>query len=444
MSATRTLLEIARSVVAEAHRLGAAETSVSVSRSTDVSLTRRAGKLEQAQQATSLGVSLSLLVDDRFSVHATSDLRPAALDVFLERAISATRVLEPEPERRQADVALCGRGANEEQLDCFDVGWEALTAEQRRAHAERLEACVDALPTRDRVLSATVHVGDSISETVRVMSNGFEGVHRATGFGHGAEMTLSDADGRRPEGYAFYSTLHAGDLPSPEHVAAECWRRTAERLGSGPIASGRYPMLLDAPAVGRILGVLGGPLSGSELHQKRSFLLGKQGERIAAAGLTILDDPFVPRGLGSRPWDGDGLVAKPMHVLRDGVLENYYINTYYARKLGMPVTTGGRSNWVVPPGTRSVSELASGLDRAILVTGFLGGNSNGLTGDFSFGVQGVLLERGVPVKNLSEMNVSGNIADVLGRFAEGATDVWTFGGTRSPTLLFEDVSFSGT
>jgi PmbA protein len=444
MSGNVVLLDLARDVVALARRLGADEASVGVARSTEVSLTRRAGKLEQAQQATSLGVSLSLLVDDRFSAHSTSDLRPDALRAFLERAIAATRVLEPEPERRQADLSLCGRGATEEQLDAFDAGWESLTAEQRREHAERLEACVDALPNRDKVISTSVHVGDSISESVRVMSNGFEGVHRSTGFGHGAEMTLSDADGRRPEGYAFYSTLHASDLPSPEQVAAECWRRSAQRLGSSAAPSGRYPMLLDAPAVGRILGVLGGPLSGSELHQKRSFLIGKKGEQIASPKLTILDDPFIRRGLGSRPWDGDALVARPMYVIKDGVLENYYINTYYGRKLGMPVTTGGRSNWVVPAGTRGVSEIAAGLDRAILVTGFLGGNSNGLTGDFSFGVQGVLLERGVPVRNLSEMNVSGNISEVLQRFAEASTDVWTFGGLRSPTLLFEDVQFSGT
>ncbi len=438
------LLDIARKVAAEARSLGAQEVSVSVARSSESSIVRRAGKIEQATSATSLGVSLSVLVDDRYSVHASSDIRPDALTAFLVRAIEATRVLEPEVERRQPPVELCGRGASEEALDAWDASAERLGAEARRTAAEALEAAVDALPERSRVLSAAVFVGDSVNESARVMSNGFEGTHRSTGFGHGAEMTLADADGRRPEGYAYYSALYQEDLPDFEAVARECWRRSAQRLGSGPMASGRYPMLLDAPAVGRILGVLGAPLSGGELHQKRSFLIGKLGERIGNARFTLLDDPHIRRGLGSRAWDGDALIARPMPIVEAGVLSNYYINTYYGRKLGMAPTTGGRSNWVVPPGARGVAAIAEGLERAILVTGFLGGNSNAQTGDFSFGVSGVLLERGAPVKNLSEMNVSGNITDVLGNFVESADDVWTFGSCRSGTLLFDDVAFSGT
>ena len=107
-------------------------------------------------------------------------------------------------------------------------------------------------------------------------------------------------------------------------------------------------------------------------------------------------------------------------------------------------TTGGRSNWVVPPGKRARDTITGDLDRCIVVTGFLGGNSNSLTGDFSFGVQGLLLERGKVVKHLSEMNVSGNIGELLSSFAEAADDTWTWSGVRSPSLLFENVQFSGS
>lgn len=150
MSADTKLIDLARDVVAQARKLGADEASVAVGRSTEVSLTRRAGKLEQAQQATSLGVSMSLLVDDRFSVHSTSDLRPDALRVFLERAIAATRVLEPEPERRQPDIALCGRGATDAELDAFDGSWSDLTAEQRRQQAEHPRRASTRSPTAIR------------------------------------------------------------------------------------------------------------------------------------------------------------------------------------------------------------------------------------------------------------------------------------------------------
>jgi PmbA protein len=362
---------------------------------------------------------------------------------FLENAVAATRVLEPEPERRQPEIERCGRGASEIALDANDPTRASLSVDARREAALELEAAVDALPERRRAISATIYMGDSAEESARVMTNGFEDVHRGTGFGLGAEMTLSDEGGRRPEAMAWYSANHRADLPSPAAVAAETWTRASQRLGSRAVASGRYPMLLQDYAVGRILGCLGAPLSGSELHQGRSFLAGKIGQSIAAAHFSLYDEPAIPRGLGSRPYDGEGIVARPMPIIESGVLRNYYVNTYYGRKLGMAPTTGGRSNWVVPAGTRSQAEILAGLDRAIVVTGFVGGNSNGLTGDFSFGINGLLVERGEVVANLSEMNVSGNIGELLHRFVEAADRPWTWSSCRSGSLLFGDVEFSG-
>lgn len=439
-----SLIELARKTVEDARKLGAEEVTVSVSRSSELSLVRRAGKLEQATQATSRGLSLSLLVDDRFSVHSTSDLRPDAVGVFLERAIAATRVLEPEPERRQPGLALCGRGATEAELDSVDASYGALTVEARRTAAEALEAAVEALPNRKRVLSATMYVGDSSDDSVRVMSNGFEGARSSTGFGAGVEMTLEEPGGRRPEATAWYSALHRDDLPTNEFIAAEAWEKAEQRLGSKPAPSGRYPMLLENRVAGRILGVIAGPLSGSELHQQRSFLAGRLNTAIANPSLTITDVPNIRRGLASRPWDGDALVARTMPVLEAGVLKNYYISTYYARKLGVEATTGGRSNWVVGAGSRTPEAILRDVSKCIIVTGFLGGNSNGLTGDFSFGVHGLLVEHGNVVGHVGEMNVSGNIEEVLGHLVEPANDVWTWSSVRSPSLFFDEVQFSGT
>lgn len=438
------LLDLARRTAARAKELGADEVSVSVARATEVSLARRAGKLERAEQATSLGVSLSLLLDDRYSAHSTSDLRPEAMDAFLQRAIAATKVLEPEPERRQAPIEWCGRGVAEGVLDQRDPSWEALTVEQRREYAINLEAAVDALPNRAQLLSATVSCGDSIHDSARVMSNGFEDEHTATGFGAAVEITLEEPGGRRPEGMSWYGSNHRGDIPGVELLAKEAYDRAAERLGSHPIASGRYPMLLQNHCAGRVLGTMMGPLSGSELHQGRSCLAGKIGEQIASSKLSILDNPLIPRGAASRPFDGDALRAKPMPVLEAGVLRNYYISVYYARKLGVDPTTGGRSNWEVTVGTRTPQEILADLPSCIVVTGFLGGNSNGLTGDFSFGVQGLYVEHGEIKDHISEMNVSGNVLEIFHQYAESATDVWKYGATRTPSLLFDGVQFSGT
>lgn len=138
------------------------------------------------------------------------------------------------------------------------------------------------------------------------------------------------------------------------------------------------------------------------------------------------------------------MVAKPRTIIEDGVLRSYYVDVFHGRRLGMEPTTGGRTNWVLPAGERSWQDLAKAFPKAILVTGFLGGNANSTTGDFSFGIRGRLLEHGEPTKALSEMNVSGNVLTVFHKLSALADDPWAFSSVRSPTLVFEDVSFSGT
>lgn len=436
------LLDIAADVVRQAKALGAQEASASMSAGSHVTLTRRGGKVEEATEATTRRLVISLLVDDRFSSHSTSDLRPAAVNSFLSNAVDATRYLEPDPDRQQAPAELCGRGVSEEQLDQLDPSYASWTAQARAEAAIELEASLDAA-RHEKWVSSAVHVADGLSRGARVMTNGFADESEGAWFSMGAEMTLADGE-RRPEAYASYGARYRSDIPAADAIAAETLRRAEETIDSGPIESGKYPMLLLNMATGRVLGVLSGPLGGGSIHQHRSCLADMKGKAIGSSALSLIDDPAIPRGLGSAPWDGDAFLAKRREIITNGVLNDFYINMYYARKLDMPPTTGGRTNWVVPPGHRPWKDIAAGLPRAIVVTGFLGGNSNPSTGDFSFGVRGLLYEHGEPTKNLSEMNVSGNITSIFHQLAEVADDPWTWSSVRSPTLLFEDVSFSGT
>lgn len=436
------LLNLATRVVARAKALGADEVAVAVSEGTNITIQRRGGKVEQATEATTRGLTVSVLADDRWSSNATSDLRPDALEAFLARAVGSTSYLEPEPERRLAPASVCGRGATPEQLDQDDPAWQTRTAPDRSAMAEQLEQTL-----RDRhaddVISSAVYVADGRSRTVMVLSNGFADEEFDAWFAAGGEMTLDEGD-KRPESGAWYAARHLADLPSQTAIADEIVRRTRERLGAGPIASGTYPMLLPNHAAGRILGLIGGPISAGAVHQGGSCLADAIDTRLGSDLLTLIDDPTIPRGLGSRAFDGDGRVAKPFPVVEGGYLRNFYVSEYYHHKLGRPATTGGRSNWVIPPGAQSLRQLAAGLPAAIEVTGFLGGNSNGASGDFSLGIRGVLWENGSPTRSLAEMNISGNIKTLFHQLVGVANDPYTFSGVRSPGLLFDDVSFSGT
>lgn len=435
------LLQIAARVEARARALGAEEATATVSRGVQTSLIRRDGKIEQASEATSRGLVFSVLVDGRYSSHSTSDLRDDAIEAFLRQAVHATRFLEEDRDYALPEASLCGRSVSEAALEQYDPAYEARTADARAADSADIEGEIAARKP-DGTLSVAVHIGDGYSDTARVMSNGFSDVVRDAWFVSGAEMTLQDGE-RRPEASAYFATRFLADLPSHRSVAEDTVARARERIGSGPVASGAYTLVLANRAAGGLLGVLGGPLSGGALHQGRSCLAGKKGQRIGSDLLTIIDDPTVPRGLASRPWDGDGLFARPFPVVQAGVLENYYIGVYYGRKLGMPYTSAGRSNWVIPPGPTSWREAVKGIPRAIYVDGFLGGNSNPVTGDFSFGIRGMLVENGVLTRSLSEMNVSGNLKSIFERLVAVSDDPWSFGSVRSPALVLDGVQFSG-
>jgi len=437
-----SLIGMGERVVALARRLGADEVTARVSRSASTELTQRDGQLEKCQESRSLSVRASLLVDGRFSGHGTSDLRPEALESFLKQAIDATRYLEPDPHRGLPELEQMGIA--EAELDQVDSSWFDRDPQERRAHVERLEKNVSAKPTRVPLRSATAYVWDGHSEAAMVCSNGFSVQESNTSFGHGAMMTLEDKGGRLPEGYAFYSSRHADSLPVIDDVATELVSRAESRVGSGPAPSGRYPLLLENRVVGRLLRVLLGPMGGTSIYEGRSCLKDRLGTRIAAPSLSIWDDPLIPRGLGSQLTDNDGLPAARRPLLEEGVLSRFLVGVYNGRRLSMAPSTASTSNLVIEPGTRSVADISGGLERAVLVQGFLGGNTNPTTGDFSFGIHGKLLERGEPVASLSEMNVAGNLFSLLERYTEAADDVWLHGSWRTPTLLFDDIQFSGS
>ncbi|MFH1143534.1 MAG: metallopeptidase TldD-related protein, partial [Candidatus Eisenbacteria bacterium] len=207
--------------------------------------------------------------------------------------------------------------------------------------------------------------------------------------------------------------------------------------------SGRYPCVIENLVVGRAMGGLMGALSGGAIQQQRSFLADKIGQPIASETLTVIDDPHVPGGLGSRVFDGEGMTANRMPVIEKGILRNFYLDTYYASKLGLAPTTVGQSNLVFASGTRDLEALLQAMGTGILVTGFMGGNSNSTTGDFSVGIRGHWIENGRRVQPISEMNLAGNHLEVWRHMVEAGSDVWGMSSTRSPSLRFDELQFSG-
>jgi PmbA protein len=438
----QSMKDIAESCTKIALAKGAKEAGAAVSRVRDVTLDWRDGKVDRINEATRRGVQLQLYVDGRYSVASSSDLRPEALEQFIADSVSNTRVLAEDPFRSLPDPALY-EGQAEKDLELEDPKYASVTPEMRREAAKAMEDAARSVKGADRILSVTSTFNDTRSETVRVHSNGFEGQAERTSFVTYAEVSVKDPDGRRPEDYAYASVHHLDALPAAGTVGREATERALSRLGSQKADSALYTMVLDPRAGSRLVGAFGAALSGSALQQKRSFLEGKAGVAIGSPALDVADDPLVPRGLASRLFDGEGIAARRLPLVERGVLKNYYVDTYYGKKLKMAPTTGGRSNLQWKLGPKSQEQLLADVGDAILVTGFIGGNSNSTTGDFSFGVQGFRVRGGKIAEAVSEMNISGNHLELWKQLVAVGNDPYPYSSVYTPTLVFESVQFAG-
>jgi PmbA protein len=437
------LLDVTRKAAALALRKGAKEAAAGTYRARHVEVGWRDGRVERVTEATTRGLGLDLYVDGRYAAVSTSDLRPEALERFVEDAVALARTLAPDPHRRLPEPELY-RDRPDEDLELEDPSYGALDAAERRRQAEAIEAAARAVPGAEKILSVTTSAADSLGESALVQTNGFEGTKRGTDFWISAEVTVKDPDGRRPEEYAASGGRFRAGMESPEAVGRRAAERALARVGSVKGESAVLGMAVDHRAAGRLVGMLFGPLSAASLQQKRSFLEGKLGEAIGSPLLDVSDDPLVPRGLGSRLYDSEGISARPFPVFEQGVLRSYYVDTYYGRKLGMPPTTGRSSNLAWRLGPKAQDALLAALGEGILVTGFLGGNSNGTTGDFSLGVRGFRVRAGRPAEPVGEMNVSGNQRELWRRLVAVGNDPYRYSSMRTPTLVFEGLQFAGT
>ena len=433
------LLGSATDAVDIARRAGAQDAWASLSRDRSVSHTYRDGKIEKVEESTSRGLGISLYVDDRYSSHSTTDLRPDRLAAFIREAIALTRALQPDPHRKIPDPALF-QGRPTVDLERKDPSLADLTPQQREAWCAEMDARAH---SDKRVISAESGLFSGESQGASASSNGFSGTWEGGYIGYNCTATVREGEDKRPEGSASVVGRFLAGLPEPTKIAEKALKRTLDRLGSKKGPTIRATMVVDPEAAISLISRALGPASAAAIQQGRSFWAGKIGQPLLGDKLTVTDEPLIPRGLGSRHFDGEGIAAKRIPIIERGVVRNLYVDTYYGRKLGMAPTTGSASNRVVALGDHNLAELLAQAGSGIYVTSWLGGNSDSTTGDFSLGLRGHLIENGKIGAPIGEMNVTGNLPTLYKSLIAVGNDPYPYSSLRAPTLVFENVQFSG-
>ncbi len=437
----KEMRELTAWAIKTAKAAGADDCKVSIGSQRNVEVSYRKRKPETIKEATTKQLYIQVFVNGRYSSQTTSDLRKEALGNFIGNAVGATKLLAEDPFRTLPDPEYY-KGRKELNLGTLDPEYEKFSPEERHTMVKTIEnAALE--KGGEKVISVSAKENDGHAEAVTMTSNGFEGYEEDTFYVATAEMTVQDEGHRRPNGYYYAVTLNRKDLPPPEEIGAECARRTMNLLGAKKIKTETLPIIIQNQGVGRVFGGFLQAMTGRSVQQKQSFLADQKGKRVGSPHFTIIDDPFVKGGLGSRLFDADGFAAKKRVMVDNGVLKDYYVDWYYSRKLEREPTTGGPTNLIVPPGKRSVEEIMKDLGRGIYITGFIGGNSNPTTGDTSIGIIGRLFEGGKPVQAVSEMNIADNHLSFWNKLIEVADDPYPYSSLRFPSMVFSDIVVSG-
>ena len=431
--------DLARWAMQYALSKGCSDARVSVYSGTDNSFDYRDTQLEKLEQSSENGMSIQLYVDGRFGSYSTNRLDKAELERFIANGIETTRFLAkdefrqlPKPERYYKGD---GKG-----LNMYDQKNQEVSVDDKMALIKANVA--EVYGTDNRLISVSSSYSDGISSSFAITSNGFEGESDTTYYSLSAETAMKGEGDARPSSY-WYDSAIFWDKLEKSGIGKTAYERTVRKLGQEKIESGVYPMLVDNTQITRLLSPIFSAINGGSIQQKNSFLIDKIGEQIISDKITLIDDPHIPEARGSRWFDGEGVATKKRTVIENGVLKMYFIDTYNGLKLNMEPTIQGPSLLTCVHGNKNFAQILASTERGIWVTGFNGGNSNSTTGDFSFGIEGFLIENGKATKPLNEMNITGNLLELWKNIIEVGNDPKLNSSWRIPAILFDKVNFSG-
>jgi PmbA protein len=450
------LQTITADVVKLAMKAGASDADAVAREGDEFSVNVRMGQVETLKESGSRALGLRVFLGKRSASASTSDLTPDGIRQLVIGAMALVKVTEEDPFTGLPEREEFGSIESDQHLYFDDV--YSLPGPERIEMARRAEAA--ALAVDPRISNSDGGSFDAATgRKVLANSRGFLGSYRSSYAGVSAAPLAADANGHMQRDGWWSSARRLADLESPEAVGQEAARRTLRRLGARRVPTQSVPIVF-APEVARsLIGSIFEAASGDSIWRGASFLTGKLDQQIAASALTIIDDntmmlPTGVGGFGTSPFDGEGLPSRRTVVVEAGVLRNYLLNTYTARKLGMKSTHNasrglagtpgtGCGNLYLEPGSLSPAEIIGDVAAGLFVTSLMGFGVNVVTGDYSRGATGVWIENGQLTHAVEEVTIAGNLGEMLKNVTAIGNDLVFRGSVASPTLRIDGMTIAG-
>lgn len=399
----------------------------------------RNGQIEKMLHASASSLAMNLLIKGRDGFFYTNNLAPSALKEFIQNAAVTTRMLEPDESRTLADPKRYYKGEGPD-LKNFDASLSTIDPSEKLQLAQQNNQ--EGMLLNPNLISFQTQYSDRQHQAHYLISNGFQGYEQCSRCTITSIATAEGEDGQHPADGWGETRIFLDDLPK-DGIAKVAIDRTIRKIGSKPTRSGQYRMILESPIVGSFLQPILNAMNGQYLHGKMSFLAGKLHQQVLSPMISLIDDPLIPGTRGACYFDYDGVATQRRSLFTEGVLDTFFIDTIYANKLKMEPTTQGTHHLIMQSGDKSLKQLIEDADNAILVTDFNGGNCDPTTGNFSYGIEGFLIQNGTIVQPVSGMNITGNILDVWNRVSALGNDFDPWETELLPSIVFQDVSFGG-
>lgn len=432
-------IELVRESLDMARQAGAGKARATLCRSEEDLVATLNGEVDRVTHCVDSSLSFALFADGRFGSFSTNKLDSASLRDFLESSVKTVRTISKDECRDLPDPRrCCSKAITGDELGLTDCRRESMTPE------ERIRMALDASVYRDGILSEEGEYSDSVYKTVVMDTDGVLCLHSETSFDYGVEITIEE-DGEKYSGYWWDSASHLDALDA-RSCGEKALARSRAQVGSDAVPGGRYNMVVDSEVASKMVSPVLRALNAFSIQQNNSFLVDSLGKRPFPEGLTIMDLPHIKGQTCSKLFDSEGVATAETPIIRSGEVCEYFVNTYMSRKLGIAPTVEEATRPKVLPWPESGlgrSDILKICGNGILVTDFNGGNSNPVTGDFSYGIEGFLFENGKVSRPVSGMLVTGNFLSLWKKLIAAGDDARDCMSKLIPTLAFADVDFSG-
>lgn len=442
--------ELATDLLDRAKRKGATEADVMVADGNTFSVQVRLAAVDRLTKAREKRLGIRIFSGRRSASASTSDFSQESLDRLVADTCSLAGAVVEDPTSGLPSAEEMAR--DRPDLDLFDP--VELDTETQIALARRAEDAAMAADPRI-TNSEGADFNSSSGRVVLATSGGFMGEYSSSSFSSSVSPIATEPGSEGMQRDSWYTVQRKFDrLDSPESVGQEATRRTVRRLGSRKVSTRRGPVIFDQETAGSLLSHLCSALSGYALYKGASFLIGHLGKRLAPDTITIYDDGRRPRGLGTRPFDGEGLPTRKTVVVENGILASYLLDTYSGRKLGLSSTGNawrsigdnpsvGPTNFYLVAGQPTPSEIIRSVKDGLYVTELIGFGVNMVTGDYSRGVAGIWIENGELTYPVEEITIAGSLKQMFADIEMVGNDLEFRGRIASPTIKIREMMIAG-